>query len=544
MLLQNQSQQINEQLLQIPQELSNKEITRIILNEWRDSETITDMIRANEYFKVRNTQIRKKDRDCLDENGDRISNDTLSNVKLPSAFLRKSVRQKVNYAFAKPFLISVEKIKKSSEINNSKADNQQIDEFKELYLSEWSDFLNVKFRKNLKRLAKNAINNGIAWNYVWIDAKGKLQIVNVDSETIYPWWRDREHETLDAIVRDFIVIDFSESETGIEIQKVEYWDAETVERFIDDGGELTIDVAAEGVQELPAATAHMTRPIVDENGEEGREALSWGKVPFIALKANDDELPLLNVIIDRIDAYDQLDSNSVDGLDDDIDPILTVKGLTTQWHELANIRQTIKNTRIITFDEDGGEAAFVQPQQNIDAIQKKLESLRKDIREFACDVDTQDVRFGSNPSGVALKSMYQDLDTYINDLETEFEMYIHNLKYFFDRWLEFKGVGNVELWEQYNITVTLDRDMMINESELVTNLRNLGDPNLSQETLDLYNPAVESPKIENERREKEAEQRKQDELDRSELYQFNQQLMAQLQGREGERYGANSGEDL
>ena len=58
----------------------NREITQNILNEWRGSTTIRDMIEAEKYMKVQNTAIDFKTRSYKDEDGHVITNDSLSNV--------------------------------------------------------------------------------------------------------------------------------------------------------------------------------------------------------------------------------------------------------------------------------------------------------------------------------------------------------------------------------------------------------------------------------------------------------------------------------
>ena len=452
---------------------SNKEITRSMLEEWRGSQIIQDMVDADEYYMCRNVKVSKKDRSYIDSQGLKVNNDTLSNVKIPSAFVRSNVQQKVNYAVGKPFIISV--------------DADEEDATAKQYLKEWQDFITPDVRKTIKRIVNNAVNKGIGWAFVTI-IDNKLEVQDGEPQQIYPAWSDAPHTILDAIVRDYVVVEFVNNERT-EIKKVEFWDADVVERYIDKDGELKPD------PEYNPVEPHLAL------NEEG---IGWGRVPFVALKGNEDELPMLNVIRQQIDAYDALQSKSVDALLDDIDPVLVVEGISTEMGELTRARQIMQNSRIVSLDTDG-KAYYVQVEPDITAIQAKLEMLRKDIREFGQSVDTQDVRFGSNPSGVALKSMYQDLDVYINGIETEVEAFFQNLKYFFDAYLQFKKVGTSEQWSKYRLTVTLDRDMLINSTADIQETVMLMSTGVSQETVDSWNPAVESHEAEQGRREQEAQ---------------------------------------
>ena len=85
---------------------TNKEITKNILNEWRGSQKIIDMYEAEAYSKVQNTNIENKTRAYQDEDGHIIQNTNMSNIKSKTGQYRKSLKQKLNFALAKPFVIS------------------------------------------------------------------------------------------------------------------------------------------------------------------------------------------------------------------------------------------------------------------------------------------------------------------------------------------------------------------------------------------------------------------------------------------------------
>src|SRR5690606_10588092 len=141
--------------------------------------------------------------------------------------------------------------------------------------------------------------------------------------------------------------------------------------------------------------------------------------PFIFLKSSDDEMPLLKLIKSYIDGYDELNSKSVDSLIDDIEPIMVLKGMSAELHDLTEAQELLNQLKI-TAVEDNGDVSYLQAKIDIEKVQKKLENIKKDIKEFSCTVNTQDIQLGSNPSGIALKAAYQDLDIYMNDIETEF----------------------------------------------------------------------------------------------------------------------------
>lgn len=463
---------------------TNKEITRNILNEWRGSQKIIDMYEAEAYSRVQNTNIENKTRAYQDEDGHIIQNINMSNIKSKTGRYRKSLKQKLNFALAKPFVIS--------------CDNDK-------YKEAWDNFLNSRQRAVVKRTGKNAINKGIGFSYVWINEEGELELVDVDPATIYPAWVDEAHTELDAIVRDYQIIEY-QNQTPSTVYKVEFWDKKIVEKYIDYGqgegsGDLEVDV--DDSYELDEQIKE--RATIQQTHLQSRDGqgISWDRVPFVFMKSDEDELPLLNECKTDIDGYDMLKSKTMDSLIDDIDAVLVVEGISAEMGELSRARKLVQNSRIMSIDI-GGNAHFEKVNTDISAVVQQLDLLKKDILDNTSTVDVTTIEFGSNPSGKAMRTFYEPLNQWANGFESEFRVYFENLKYFFDKWLSWKGgYGTFEELQKIDITFTLDRDMLIDESEIITNLSTLGDE-ISQETRDELNPYVESHEKEQKRRDDEA----------------------------------------
>ena len=476
---------------------NNKDITRNILNEWRDSQPIQDMKQAQMYYIVDNTEIEKKTRSYKDEAGQIIQNENLSNIKSKTAQYRKSVNQKLNYALAKPFTIS--------------CDNEK-------YQAKWEEFLTDEIRAVIQRAGKDGINKGIGWVYPWINEQGNLEIVDIQSETLYPAWHDTAHTELDAMVRDYMMIVY-EGLNPRNVYKVEYWDRQVVEKYIDysqgegPNGDLVPDTngefeLSEGEEER--ATIQQTH-MKKQNGE----GISWDRVPFIFFKGCQDELPLLNECKTDVDSYDMVKSKAIDSILDDIDAVLVVECMSAEIGELSRARKMLQNSRIMAVDT-GGKAHFEKVNADIQAIAQELELIRKDVQDNTSTVDLTTIKLGTNPSGEAMKSFYEPLNTWCNGYETEFRVFMKNLKYFFDKWLSWQGgFGTFEQLQAIPVTFTLVRDMMINESELFDNINKMADQ-LSQQTLDEHNPWVENYEKEQQRRDDEEKERQ----EKEELYQF------------------------
>lgn len=482
---------------------SNKDITRNILDEWRNSEIIADMHQAELYNKVQNTEIDKKTRDYIDESGKLVRNENVSNIKSKTAQYRKSVNQKFNFALAKPFVISCDDDK---------------------YKEEWENFLNDEVRDVILRTGKDGINKGIGWVYPWINNQGNLDIIDVEPETLYPAWADTAHTKLNAAVRDYTVEEYNNL-TKTNVQKVEFWDNKIVEKYIDyskgeGSGDLElIPDTSNGEYELGEGEEERATIQQTHMKNSDGSGLSWERVPFIFFKGCDDELPLLNECKTDIDSYDMVKSKAIDSILDDIDPLIVIEDISPEMGELLEARKKIQNSRIMTVDK-GGKAYPLKIETDISQVVQQLEIIKKDIQDNTSTVDLTTIKLGTNPSGESMKSFYESLNTWCNGFEAQFRVFMKNLKYFFDKWLSLKGgFGTFEQLQAIPITFTLDRDMMINESEILQNV-SLMEGKLSQETLDEMNPWVENHEKEQKRREQDFKL----EQKRQELYQFENDL--------------------
>lgn len=468
---------------------SNKEITQNILQEWRGNQKILDMQDAEKYYLVQNTKIDEKTRSYKDAEGNLIPNPSMTNTKTRTSKYRKAVNEKTNFALNKPFTISCDDDK---------------------YKEEWNNFLNNNIRKVISRVGRNAINKGIGWVYPWIDGKGNLQIIDTPSETIYPAWSDIAHTKLDAVVRDYITKEYN-NQTPTEVHRVEFWDNKIFQKFIDYGkGEGTGDLVDDNDITDDSELAKRTSLIYTHLQTKSGKGISWNRVPFIPFKGNDDELPALNECRSDVDNYDLVKSKGIDSILDDIDAVLVVKDISAELHELTLARKMVQESRIISVDSTG-DAHFEKVDIDIQAIRDELDLIKKDMINDTNTVDVTTIEFGSNPSAKAMRMFFEPLNIWCNGFEEEFKLFMENLKYFFDMWLSWKGgFGSFEELQAKEITFDLDRDLVVDEGDIIENIVKLKEE-LSQETRDELNPYVESHEKEEERRQQDRE-KEQDEL--------------------------------
>ena len=472
--------------------LTNADVTRIIVTNWKNSEQIQAMELADKYYEGENEEINKKRSVFYDKDRNPIENPKASNIKHNSQFLRVLVQQKQDYGFAKTFIIKV-----------STDEESEVDLKTDEYGKRWKDFCDGQLFKLSYKLAGQAVNHGKAWAYVWIDEDGEFKLKDVPSTMVYPVWTDRNHDKLDRLVYNYDIAVYEGNSPRV-TEYGEYWDDINRELY---------DIS-DGYKKVPIVI-DMDGNEIDSHMVAGSEGVSWGRIPFICLKGTDDERTLLSFIKRYIDTYDLLDSKSADGLVDDLDPLLVFKGISPDVGDLIEARELAKMTRTMSIDTDG-DAFFVQSQTQVDAYLKKMESVRRDIIKFGYGVDYEDLRFNGNPNQMVIKSLYQNLDGYMDGLERHFQDFVDDIKYFFDKWWEMSGKGSFEDAQKYKVLVKLDRSMMINMSQLIEDTAKLNETGVSQRTIHEFNPVVQDVDVEEERVKQELEEKRKNE----ELYDF------------------------
>ena len=148
--------------------------------------------------------------------------------------------------------------------------------------------------------------------------------------------------------------------------------------------------------------------------------------------------------------------------------------------------------------ENGGvdSLGVVVTAENYKAI---LELFKKALIENAGGYDAKDDRLSGNPNQMNIQSMDSDIDLDANGMETEFQAAFEQGGGGVNQDLKTKGAGD---FEQEEITVIFNRDILINESEAITNCQNSVGI-LSNETIVEQHPWTKDAQTELERLKKE-----------------------------------------
>lgn len=432
--------------------LTQEEWLRIEMEEFLKSKERALMLSGENYYRTENDILKRKM--FRYENEQPVEDETKTNNKLAHGFMHTLVDDKVNYLLTKPYTMSCED---------------------ESFLSSVQKLLGKRFQKRLSRLGTECSNKGIAWLHPYVSSNGEFKTMLIPSEQCKPIWSDNDHEDLEGMIRIYDVEVYEGKQRKYET-KVEYHTADGVTYYVKKDNQLILDAEMylDTPEEAPDEQGHFST---------GEEQKSWGKVPFIAFKNNDFELPDLQFVKTLVDNYDITRSDVANLLEDIKNIIFALRGYGGE--SLSEFMHNLSYYRAVKLDEDGG-LDKIESTINIEAAKTHFEQLKKDIFDFGQGVDKNSDKLGNSPSGIALKFIYSGLDLKCNALEDWFKWGFEQLIYFVNRYLEEIGqpVSDKE------IVITFNRDIAINESQAITDCQN-SQGVISQKTIVKNHPWVD-----------------------------------------------------
>lgn len=440
------------------------------INRFRSSKRFKDMIDGENYYSGKHDILHKL-RTAIGEGGKLTVIHNLPNNRIVDNQYKKMVDQKTNYIVSQPFIFQSE-------------NDAYVEAVKPFILSK-------KFRKMLKVVVKDFINGGISWVLPYYDDQGVMSYKRFKPYEIIPMWKDSEHTVLDAAIRWYEIVAYEGIEEKV-VTKVEVFNPDGIYYFELNHSQLT--------PEEPFYQPYFT--VMDEEGKA--QGFNWDKIPLIAFKCNDEEIPLITACKSMQDGLNTIESNWQDQMQED--PRNTIMVLVNyDGQDLGEFRQNLATygaVKVRNMDGGNGDVKTLQIEVDAENYKAIIEQFKKAIVENCMGYDAKDDRIGSNANEMNLKSMYSDIELDANGMETELQAAFEELMWFLNAHLANTGVGDFE-GEDYEII--FNRDIMISESEVINNIRN-SEGILSDETLIAQHPWVDDPEAELERLKKQKEE--------------------------------------
>lgn len=423
---------------------AQSEFLETVISEFEGSEFRQYMDTAWKYYKNENDILGNK-RMVIGKDGNNnavlMESKVLSNNKLCHNFMKKLTRQKIGYMLGKPFTLAA-----------VKAEDHKAESLFNLV----KKYFNKDFYKLIKNVGRDSIVKGLGWLHVYYDESGQLRFMRCNPEEVIPLWRDSDHTELDAVVRKYVVEQYTGGTKKL-MTYVDYYTHEGVYHYkYNDNSKLIPDTDKERV------SGNFTIQTTDEDGQPQNQSAVWSKIPFIPFKYDPDEQSLLVRIKSLIDDYDSKTSGISNNIDDFPNSTTVVKNYDGSSKEefVHN-----KNEYRTIFVQGDGDAKVLDTPLNITEVDKHIQRLREDIYEFGQGINTadKDIR---DTSGVALRFLYGDLDMDCIDWGGEVEWSLMLLIWFIQQDLIAKGEQD---YTDVEYSVIFNTDMIINETETIQN---------------------------------------------------------------------------
>ena len=218
----------------------------------------------------------------------------------------------------------------------------------------------------------------------------------------------------------------------------------------------------------------------------------FGMVPIAIYKNNEEESGDFEQVISLIDAYDKLESDSLNDFEYFVDAYLALYGFTAEPEDIAQM----KENRVLLMDEGTSAEWLIKDtsDNNIENIKNRIDA---DIHKFAKCPNLADKEFASNASGVAIKFKLLGTENKVAIKERKFK---RGLQQRLELLANIKGVlANGFDWRSIDIIFT--RNIPANDID-IANMVNTLSGIVSEETLLAQIPFVEDVAGEIERLDK------------------------------------------
>lgn len=432
---------------------------------WKNSPERKEQIHGTSYYSGKHDILDRK-RTTIGPDGKLVPVDNIPNNKIIDNQYAKMVDQKTNYLLGKPFTITCE----------NKA-----------YAEQLKKRFNKAFQRMIKYVGEDCLNGGKCWLFVYYNDKGEMCYRRFPAFQILPFWADDDHTTLDAAARLYLQ-EVWEGYTKKIVERVEIYKPDGIYRYILDGSVLIPDV------ELGDYSPYITV----KNGENV-EPYNWDRLPLICFKYNKEETPLIRRVKSLQDGINLLLSDFQNNMEENArNTILVLKNYDGQ--DLGEFRHNLSTFAAVKVRDDGGVETLTV-EVNAENYKAILELFKKALIENARGYDAKDDRLSGNPNQMNIQSMYSDIDLDANGMETEFQAAFDDLLWFINQDLKTKSAGD---FEQDDVTIVFNRDILINETEAIQNCSNSVGI-LSNETIVEQHPWTSDVEAELARLKKEKE---------------------------------------
>lgn len=467
--------------------LSDEKLLKFLIRDDEASKAKQRMKEGVDYYENENKILMRKIKYFLD--GQEVEDTQATNSRLSHNFHRLITEQKVGYIAGNPISISAKE----------ESDEPLQEAFMDLVKPK-------KFYDVIPQWIKGSTNKGVEYIYPFINERGEFDYTIFDAREIIPVYDSRFQNTIEEFIRYYYVDDIDEKGNAKRIKKAEWYRKENVSFYIE-----TKNSRGESIfikDEREAALGGNPRSYFfkyNTQQPETKIGMNWDRVPIVVLPNNDEWIGDLKFYKQILDDYDLLRSDLSNSLIDLQNAIWILKNY--EGTSLKEFMRNLKKFKAIKVGEDGGaESRTVDIP--VEAHKFHVDKNEDNIFVQGMAVDMNQDKFGNSPSGIALKFMYALLDLKANISIRKLIRALSDFTYFAIFYLQKVAKQKPQGIEQANedsLEFTINKNIPINESEKITNLKNsVGQ--ISKATIVANHPYVDDPEAELEQLDAEREE--------------------------------------
>ncbi len=389
-----------------------------------------------------------------------VPNKTL--LKVAHKYHWKLVKQKQNYVVGKPITITYEPVI-DEEINEKQ--KKQLKKVNQKIVSKFWDILGFSFDNFLKETIVNMSNKINAVWHIYYDEQGKFKYCNTDPLDIIDIYDTKTQKILTDVLHNYLII-----ENGKKKRYVEWENSQETKYFIEEKNELA--KTEEYLLDISRANPEphwITKQYF--NGKLSKiQKHSWGKVPYIIIKNNEERQSDLEPIKSLIDAYDLINSNFINTIEDLKEFIYKINGYGAE--NLVELVERIKIMGIVRNNDTTGKIETETIPFPYEARQIILKLLEEKIYEFGRGVNTNKSELiGQAPSGISLEFLYTDLDLKADECIANLTEGLYQLFWFISEHLKRQGEIPQDL-DIFDFRFTFNKSRIFNTVEQIQSLNN------------------------------------------------------------------------
>ena len=262
-------------------------------------------------------------------------------------------------------------------------------------------------------------------------------------------------------------------------------------------------VADEEVSMLEVITATDVSMFKKGSGGGSYEPVSsyphyFNMVPVAIYENNEDETGDFEKVIPLIDAYDKMESDTLNDFEYFTDAYLALYGFTAEPEDITQMKQN----RVILMDE-GTSAEWLIKNSNDTSTENTKNRLDNNIHKFSKCPNMNDKEFAGNASGIAIKYKMLGTENLVSIKERKFKKGLQQRLELIAQITSLLGAS----FDWRSIDIVFTRNIPTNDLELAQMVNYLKDI-VSDETLLAQIPFVEDVQNEIEKVKEEREQNK------------------------------------